>query len=656
MEEEAKADKQPARQKNKGLQGPSSPDHSTPHGESVTGYPDVNCALGCSIHYAICLMDNEGKIISTNPYLEHLLGFKKKELQGKQITDFLVKPSAREFSGHIRNSRQATATMFEAELKTREGSGIWVNFNVTSFTDEKIGSTYLLAGITDITDRKHLTDDLSLCTDVLDTAPDAIFLRDAEGAYLYANETACKERGYTRDEMLKLNLYQIVAPEAHAEVRDRVRNAFARGRVSFNSVHMRKDGSKFPVEVHLSSIEHGGKKLLLSIVHNRTQRKKIEEELMRALKMESVVLLSSGIASQFNTLLTHILGNLNVLLSETESRTTQSRLLEETTKIVDKAHEMVRHLSSLSTSGAPFKKTSQVGTLLKDTAEYVLTGSNTWSNFFIADNLHTVELDQAQFIQAFTNIILNASQSMPKGGVINVAASNVKLEDDEVSDLPEGSYIKISVTDKGHGINPEDMQHIFDPYFTTRQGKMGLGLSIAYSVIRNHGGAIIVDSEHGKGSSFHVFLPASTEEAIKEPAPAKQRHPGVKILLVDDEEVVRAAGNRVLSKLGYDMIEFASEGQEALNKYQQAMEDGKPYDTVVIDLTLPGEMGGKEVIKALHKLDPEANIIVSSGYFNDPILTDFRRYGIKGVLAKPYQIKELEIMLHESPHHHEVAR
>ncbi|MCX6006023.1 MAG: ATP-binding protein, partial [Chloroflexi bacterium] len=431
---------------------------------------------------------------------------------------------------------------------------------------------------------------------------------------MYTNETACKERGYTREEMLKLDLYQVVAPEAQSEIRDRIRIAFTKGKAFYNSVHIRKDGGKFPVEVHLSLVEHGGKKLLLSIVHNASQHKRIEEELMRALKMESVALLSSGIASQFNTLLTHIVGNLNILISETEPHTQQSRLLEETDKIVDKARELVRHLSSFSTSGAPLKKTSLVGPLLKDTTEYMLTGLNTWANFVITDNLYPVELDQAQFIQAFGNIILNASQAMPKGGVINVNARNIHLEENEAANLPDGNYIKISVADKGHGINPDDMQHIFDPYFTTRQGKVGLGLSIAYSIVRSHGGVITVESEHGKGSIFNIFLPASTERIARETPSTKQRHAGVKILLVDDEAVIRNVGSRILSKLGYDRIEFASEGLEALKKYQDAMESGRPYDSVIVDLTLPGEMGGKEVVKALHKLDPKANILVSSGY------------------------------------------
>lgn len=649
MEEEAKSKKQPARE-------PSNQKNNVPPHDLTPDYLATNCPISRHIQYALCLIGHDGSIISVNPYMELLTGLKRAELAGKNITDLITHPSSKELLHILNGNKHDQSGPLEVELKVKEGGKIWCSFNVTSYADERIKGSCLLAGMTDITDHRRILEELSLCTDVLDAAPDAIFLQDVDGTYLYANETACKELGYSLDEILKLNLFQLIAPESQAEIRGRIRSVFTKGKLAFYSVHIRKDGTKFPAEVHLSTVEHGNKKLLLSIVHNITRRKKVEEELKSALKMESIALISSGIASKFNTLLTHILGNLNVLISESEPDTPQSRLLEETVKKADKAHEMVRHLASLSLNGVPLKKVSHVGPLLKDTAEYVLEGSNTWSNFFIADNLYPVELDQAQFIQAFSNIILNASQSMPKGGVINVSAHNTHLDDCDVSNLPEGEYIKITVTDRGHGISPEDLPQIFDPYFTTRQGKAGLGLSIAYSIIRNHGGTIVADSVHGKGSSFQVYLPAISGEAVKETSPTKQRHPGVKILMVDDEAVVRTAGNRILSKLGYDLIDFAADGLEALQKYKKAMESGKPYDVVIADLTLPGEVGGKELVKALHALDNKVNLIVSSGYFNDPILTDFHRYGIKGVLAKPYQIKELEMMLHEKQPHHDIPR
>ena len=653
MEEEVKAKKQSTREGGKQHEKPASSGGSVQSNEGAPDLFEFDCPVCHQIPQAICAVDHECRIVSANPHMELLSGYTGEEMHGRGLADFIASPPAKEFIELFHKSSRGRSTQFEAQFRNREGAIAWVAISAAPFIDDKGKDIGYLASLTDITDHMRIKDDLALCSDMLDKAPDAIFLRDPEGTYVYANQTAYNERGYSHDEMLTLDLYQVVAPEAQGEVRDRIKSLFNKGKVTFDSVHIKKDGSKFPVEVHLSLLEHEGKKLILSIVHDASQRQKLAEELMRTLKMESVVLLGRGIVSQFNTLLTHITGNLNVLISETEPHTPQCRILEETDKLVVRAREMVRHLASVSTSGAPVKKTCAIGPLIKDTAEYMLTSSNVWANFFIADNLYRVDLDQAQFLQAFSNIVLNASQAMPRGGIINITAQNIHLEENEVRNLPEGNYTEISVADKGHGIKPEDMPLIFDPYFTTRQGNVGLGLSIAYSIIKNHGGTITAESEPSKGSIFHIFLPASTEKTAKEIPSARSKSTGVKILLVDDEAVIRNVGSRILSKLGYDQVEFASEGKEAVKKYQTAMESGRPYDIVIVDLTLPGDMGGKEVVKALHKLDSKANILVSSGYFNDPILTDFHRYGIKGVLAKPYQLEELENMLHEAHGSHQ---
>ena len=505
-----------------------------------------------------------------------------------------------------------------------------------------------LTGVTESTDLRCIKEDLSLYSHMLDSAPDAILLRDLNGNCIYANETACKEHGYTRDEMLKLSVYQLVAPEVQERISERIKNVLTKGMVTFDSMHIRKDGTRFPVEVHLSTLKQGDERLILSIIHDASRRKIMEEELMHALKMESVVMMANGIASEFNTLITRIISNLSVLMTETQDRTRQYKLLQETDKIADNARNLVRRLVSFSISGAPVKKTSAVATLLKDTANFMLSGSNIWCNFFISDDLYPVELDQAQFVQALSNVVLNASQSMPKGGIINITARNIHLEENEISNLADGNYVRISIEDKGHGISPENLQRIFDPYFTTRQDRIGLGLSIAYSILRNHGGTITVHSELGKGSSFDMYLPVSPQKSTAEPLASKPPYSGARILVVDDEEVVRNAGKRLLGRLGYDNVDFASEGNETLNKYRESMEAGKPYDIVIIDLTIPGEPGGKQVVQKLIEMDPLANIIVSSGYFNDPIVTDFHRYGIKGVLAKPYRLEELELLLHEA--------
>jgi two-component system, cell cycle sensor histidine kinase and response regulator CckA len=656
MAEEAKTKKQPAKAAPATHDKNNSPDIPD-QGESVINamadYFQAGCPVCNQIPLALCLFSRDGKIVVENPYCDMLLGYSRDELHNKPLASLMRESDVKDFKAFLTRNLQGTAGPYRIELIRKDGTMLWTIFNVTPFIDSNGDNPGFLASITDISDYKRVNEELSLFAGMLDSAKDSIFLREIDGTTIYANSAAYKERGYTKDELLKTGLFQIVAPEYHGTIRERIKTLITRGAITFEAAHLRKDGTSFPVEVHMSLVEHTGKKYMLSVVHDISQHKKIEEELMRALKMESVAVLAGGVASQFNTLLTHITGNLSVLMAETEPGTQRYRLLEETDRVADRARELVRHLMSFSVSTPPVKKITSVAGLVKDTADFVLSGSNTWCNFFIADDLYAVELDEAQFIQAISNVILNASQAMPKGGIINITAANVHLEENEVSNLGDGNYVRISVKDKGHGISPEHIQRIFDPYFTTRHGRLGLGLSIAYSVLRNHGGTITVESEHGKGSTFNIFLPASAVQDKTKVGESKRLSSGVKMLVVDDEAVIRSVGSRMLSRLGYDRVEFAEDGQEALSKYKSAVESGSPFDIVIVDLTLPGSMGGKEVVKSLLNMDANANIVISSGYFNDPIMTDFRRHGIKGVLSKPYKLEELELMLHES-HREEV--
>lgn len=623
--------------------------HNDARGNSEDWIEDdfkVNCPVCNQIPHPICFISRSGKIIATNPCFDTLLGYNTEELRNRDFTSLMGKDAGKEFKAFLGRNLQGSAGPYEVELKRKDGSRVSSIITITPYIDSNGESPGLLSSITDITAHKRLVEELSLFGVMLDTALDSIFLRELDGNTVYANYAGYRDRGYTRDEMLQTNLYQVMSPEHHRIIPEMIRNLLEKGTVTFEAEHLRKDGTSFPVEVHFSLVEYGQKKYMLSVVHDMSQRKIIEEELMRALKMESVALLAGNVASQFNTLLTHITGNLSVMMSEIEPSTQLYRLLEETDHVVDRTRNLARQLMSFSIKSTPHKKTMSVTSLVRDTADFVLSGSNTWCNYFISDDLDPVDIDESQFIHALSNIILNASEAMPRGGIINITANNVQLKDQEISNLTAGSYVKLAIQDKGQGIQPEHSGRIFDPYFTTRQGRVGLGLSVAYSVIKKHGGAITVESEQGKGSIFNIFLPASTGE-IAGTASRKQITKGVKILVVDDETVIRSAGSRLLSRLGYDQVIFAGNGAEAIELYKTAFKSS-PFDIAIIDLTIPGTMSGKDVVNTLREIDPNANILISSGYFNDPILSDFRRYGIKGVLAKPYQLDELELMLHES--------
>jgi CheY-like chemotaxis protein len=286
-------------------------------------------------------------------------------------------------------------------------------------------------------------------------------------------------------------------------------------------------------------------------------------------------------------------------------------------------------------------KTLSILKSVKDSATFALRGSRSRSEFSISDNLRPVDADEGQLSQVISNLIINADQAMPEGGTVRVSCENVALGGDSGVPLPPGDYVKISVMDGGIGIPREHFEKIFDPYFTTKQKGRGLGLATSYSIIKRHGGHITVESELGIGTTFSVYLPVSRQVPPQETVDETMIPRGVaRILVMDDEEIIRDVAGRILEKLGYE-VECVCNGAEAIAAYARARSKGRPFDAVIMDLTVPGGMGGKETLPKLQEIDPEVKAIVSSGYSSDPIMAEFRKYGFRGVVSKPYTIKKL---------------
>ncbi len=278
---------------------------------------------------------------------------------------------------------------------------------------------------------------------------------------------------------------------------------------------------------------------------------------------------------------------------------------------------------------------------IQEIAAFALRGSKSRCSFAIPDELWTIEADDGQLSQVINNLVINADQAMPDGGTVGIACRNIVVEDGDSLPLPPGKYVLVSVTDQGVGIPREHLGKVFDPYFTTKQKGSGLGLATTYSIIKRHNGYITVESMVGKGTTFHFYLPASGLIHKKEAEPAAAAVSGAgRVLIMDDEEMVRDVAGRVLSRLGYD-VAYASCGEEAITAYEKARIDGCPFDVVIMDLTIPGAMGGKEAVKRLREIDPAVKAVVSSGYSNDPIMAHYADYGFCGMVSKPYTIKKL---------------
>ncbi len=390
---------------------------------------------------------------------------------------------------------------------------------------------------------------------------------------------------------------------------------------------------------------------ILHFLNDITERKRMEEELLKIQKLESVGVLAGGIAHDFNNILTAILGNISLAEMYLEPGTASGKVIErlrEAERASMQARELTQQLLTFSKGGAPVKELATIGEIAKDAATFASRGSNVVCEFSIPDDLWLVEIDPGQINQVINNLVINADQAMPKGGTIKLQAENISIGPEDALPLEDGEYIKLSVKDQGVGIPEAIIQNIFDPFFTTKQAGNGLGLASSYSIIQKHNGYITVESEMGVGTTFHIYLPASTEKTLitEKKEEATPIMGNGRILVMDDESHIRDLTAAVLSKLGYS-VSTSMDGAEAIRLYQEAENSGRPYDAVIVDLTIPGGMGGKETVERLMEIDPNVKAIVSSGYSTDPVMSNFREYGFQGVIAKPYKIMELSAVLHE---------
>ena len=390
----------------------------------------------------------------------------------------------------------------------------------------------------------------------------------------------------------------------------------------------------------------------------------MEAELLKAKKIESVGHLAGGIAHDFNNLLSVILGNIEMVREEA-FQSTVYHYLGEAEKACMRGKELTSRLITFSSGGAPVKKVGHIAALLETCCRLSLSGSNIQCENSIPNDLWMIKFDEFQMRHAIHNVIQNAVDSMPEGGVISLTAENIVLQNvhstkspyhsDDSSEPVQNHWVQITIQDHGNGISEENLPLIFDPYFTTKEigyeKGMGLGLSIAYSIISKHNGQIIAESSTGLGTTIRILLPASAEPVTPEipkqvPSvhPAKKTKTQKKILILEDEEMVRNLMKRMLNKLGY-LITLSEAGIEAIELFQKAMDSGEPFDAVILDLTIRGGMGGKEVINKLKAIDPKVRAIIASGYDHHPVMVNYDDYGFCGMLVKPYGLEDIKVLL-----------
>ncbi len=502
---------------------------------------------------------------------------------------------------------------------------------------------------------KKLADEKERLAVTLRSIGDAVIVTDVEGAITLINRVAEQQTGWAAYEAFGKQLsavFNIINEKTRERCENPVDKVLETGLITGLANHtalIRKDGTEIIIEDSAAPIRDRNSAIIgiVLVFRDVTEKRRMEGELLKMEKLQSVGLLAGGIAHDFNNILTSVVGNISMAQMHVEPGSIPYERLAKAEKASRRATDLACRLLTFSKGGEPIRKSASIVDILKESSGFDLSGSHIASEFIISEDICTVDVDEGQMSQVFSNLIINAVQAMPDGGKIVYSVSNALIEGNKIPGLEGGTYVQISVKDTGTGIPKEDIPRIFDPYFTTKPEGSGLGLASVYSIIKKHCGQIAVESKHGMGTIFHIYLPVSGSKSVCNISEEQSITAGHgKVLVMDDEKIVRDISGEMLKSLGYE-VEFANNGAEAIEKYQGALEGGRPFDVVIMDLTIPGGIGGKEAIQKLRDIDPDVKAIVSSGYSNDPVMADFREYGFRGVIVKPYRIEGFSRTLHE---------
>ncbi|MHA1720469.1 MAG: hybrid sensor histidine kinase/response regulator [Promethearchaeota archaeon] len=497
--------------------------------------------------------------------------------------------------------------------------------------------------------------DDQICHSILKNPNIGIIKLDKNFNIIYVNSKFCVLIGYKENELLGhsptkflLDEYKIdISSKKKAISENKQTYPFERGwktksgsiRYTLNSGKpvFAKDGSFNSVII-----------ILVDITRQKLNEKKIKEEQNRLQKFQSIGLLAGGLAHDFNNILVGILGNIQLLEMSGNLDADQMEILSNLNNSTLKAAELTKKLLTFSKGGKPIKKSEDIINIVDEVAKASLKTSNINYQCSVEDVITTIKIDKDQMKQALSALLINAKESMLNGGIIYISISTVEIKDQKSIPLSSGKYVRIAIKDSGIGISKKYHDKIFDLFFSTKTEGKGLGLPISLSIVQNHGGYINFTSKEGEGSIFYVYLPFEKEKKEKENiskiTQTKAKSVKCSVLLMDDNEDIHILVKRVFKKFKISM-DSAYDGLETIEKYKKSLASGNPYSLIIMDLIIPGGLGGKETMKKLLEIDPNVKVIVSSGYSYDPILSNYEDYGFIDVLQKPFAIKSLKDML-----------
>lgn len=487
---------------------------------------------------------------------------------------------------------------------------------------------------------------------IVEHALDLIGELGEDGRYVYVSPSYLTTMGYTPSDLLGRECFEFIHPDDREKAKEQFSLALHSRTTMRMEVRFRHvTGAWLWTEVSGKLYKSvTGETRMVIVSRDVTRRKQLEDEALRSNKLESIGVLAGGIAHDFNNILSVLWSNFSLTkLAASEYPTIMSRL-QEVEKALMRARDLTKQLLTFARGGEPVKKTVSLTDIIKESARFTLQGADIKFTLVEDEDLWLVDVDEGQLNQVFSNIFINARQAMPCGGQVTVLVENSHIGPNLDATLRAGSYVVASIEDTGPGIDESVIGRIFDPYFTTKENGTGLGLATAYSVVKKHGGHISVTSTKGHGTTFWIYVPASPNRRRSESTFASpQLHGKGRILVMDDEEDLRRATVQLLQESGYE-AEGACDGQEAVDMYAEAERRGRPFDVVIMDLIVPSGMGGKEAVRQLRSIHPDVKVIASSGYSDDPVMSDYRRHGFSSVLAKPYTAEELAESLHACLH------
>ena len=535
----------------------------------------------------------------------------------------------------------------------RDGGFRWHLVHIQPEHDARGRVRAWLGVATDIDDQRRVAEALAAEKErlsvTLRSIGDGVITTDTAGRVVLLNRAAEQLTGWTQEEAAGRPLAEVFVVREVPYVREAVNMdgaAATGGGPDQQAVLIGRDRREWAVATGIAPIRDANGQVQGTAVVFRdvTDAQRLEEERQKASKLESVGLLAGAIAHDFNNILTAIMGNISLAKLYTSAGEQVFDRLEEAERAALWAKDLTQQLLTFSKGGAPVKRPIEIGSVVRDSAEFASRGSNILCE--VSVNAHIiVEADEGQIRQVVHNLVLNAQQAMPEGGRVWVSIDEVRRVACDGYGLAPGRYAEVVCRDEGVGITKENQARIFDPYFTTKLKGSGLGLATSYSIVRKHNGIITVESEPGQGAAFRILLPASDMRlpSLVDPVGRVRRGHG-RILIMDDESFIRDVLGRLFTHFGYE-VGYAKDGAEALAAYKHAIEEGRPYHVVIMDLVIPGGMGGREAVRKLLEFDPKARAIVSSGYSNDPIMANYRHYGFCEAVSKPYRNEELRTIV-----------